>query len=57
MWAGKKVTELEKGKDGGEIGVVSSLASIKRQNAERTEEMGIWEGDDWMEFFITKKIL
>jgi hypothetical protein len=37
----KKVIELEKGKDDGEIGIVSSLASIRRQNAERIQEMGV----------------
>jgi hypothetical protein len=36
-----KVTELEKGQDDGELGKVRSLASIRRQNVERIEEMGV----------------
>jgi len=53
----EKVIKLEKGQDDGESGKISSRASIRRQNGERIEEIGVWEGDEWMEFLITNKNL
>jgi len=37
----EKVIKLEKGQDDGESGKISSRASIRRQNGERIEEIGV----------------